>query len=187
MTDLDERRRAEFPQYERPAYFGAMRPWRVALLAEWMAPLAKARVKSYLDVGCGPAESLLIAEAFKIPIRRGCDVVESVCKHDVDLIPGVHDLSMYEDNQFDICSCHDVLEHILEEDVPSALRELDRVTKTCVLLGISRKPGPFHICIQTEEWWLTKISQNMRGKAQVIFADRIPKVKMPYVYVSVTC
>lgn len=189
MTTIEERRRAEFPQYERPAYYGIMRPWRVALFTEWLAPLAKRQdVHSYLDVGCGPAETLDIAKAMRLNTRRGCDVVQSVCnREDVDLIPGVHDLSIYQDDQFDVTSCNDVLEHVLEEDIPAALSELSRVTKHAVLLGICRKPGTFHICIQTEAWWMDKIHDNMEGDTVILYEDRIPEIKQPYLWVEIRC
>lgn len=181
---LATRRLAEFPQYERPRYFGIMREWRQVLVREWLERQFTA--VDYLDVGCGPAETRNMA--FELGMAwRGCDVVQSVCgSDDVELIPGAHDLSIYRDNQFQIATCNDVMEHILEEDVSSALREIGRVTERAVLLGISQKPGTFHCTIKPNEWWLGQICAAMPGaKATVIYAYRIKPIKKPYLWVSI--
>lgn len=181
MASLKERREALFPQYERPEYYGTMKSWRVVLVREWLQTHPGS---TYLDVGCGPAETLEMAKEMGL-LGRGCDVVKSVCdRADVDLIPGAHDLP-YREDQFDIATCNDVLEHILEADVSATLSELRRVTKGAILLGISRKPGPFHPTIKSTEWWMDKIDENMSGAASIIYAARTPKIKRPYLWVSI--
>jgi ubiquinone/menaquinone biosynthesis C-methylase UbiE len=185
MTDLAERRKAEFPQYERPAYFGIMRKWRRVLFKEWLVTLNLEGETHYIDVGCGLAESLEIANGLGFK-ARGCDVVQSACnRSDVDLIPGAHDLGIYKDNQFHVLTCNDVLEHVLEEDVPAALREMGRVTSRAILLGISSKPGKYHCTIKSDQWWMEQIGDNI-GISNRIYADRIPPIKQPYLFVEVT-
>lgn len=185
LTSQNARRLSQFPHYERPSYFGVMKPWRQDILKGWLAQFAAGR--TYLDVGCGPAESLEFAANIGIH-GHGCEVVQSVCnRDDVDLIPGAHDLSIYRDNQFDILTCNDVLEHILEEDVPSALREMSRVSSRAILLGICQEPGPWHPCIQSTEWWLERISENMTGAATLVYGDQIPEKKEPYIWVDIKC
>ena len=184
---LEERRRAEFPQYERPLYWGVMRKWRVALLQDWLDARRVDGCKTYLDVGCGPAESLHMGTHTGMDVR-GCDVVQSVCnRDDVDLIPGAHDLGIYADDSYDIVTCNDVLEHLLEEDIPAALSEMSRVAVHRILLGISRKPGTFHICIQSDAWWMNQIHENIRGVPTTVYADRIPPKKQPYLWVDIEC
>lgn len=181
---LKERREALFPHYERPAYYGVMKPWRVELIQEWLREREPEGHKTYLDVGCGPAETREMTGLW----WRGCDVVESVCGAlDVDLIPGAHDLGIYNDKEFHIATCNDVLEHMLEEDIPAALSELSRVTTHAILLGISQKPGTWHLCIQTTQWWVEAIAANIKGDATLIYEDRIPPVKQPYLWVDVKC
>ncbi len=185
--NLEAQRRAEVAKYEvahkHPKY--DMKPWRQSILADWLFAMSAEGYTSYLDVGCGKAETMLLAGGLNMN-ARGCDVVDYLCERDdVDLIEGAHNLPYYTE-KFDVTSCNDVMEHIPEHDVPLVLREIWRVTRHAVLLGISRKPGPLHITIRTEEWWLEKIRENTpSGTAAVVFADRIPKIKQPYMWVEV--
>lgn len=181
---IEERRQGEIDRYG-PVYWGVMRCWRQDLLRDWISVLAGVPdVTSYLDVGCGKAESLAIAASYKLD-ARGCEVAPHLCERsDVDPIPGAHDLSRYGAHSWDLVSCNDVLEHLLEEDIAATLQELDRVRSRAVLLGISQKPGPWHICIQSTEWWMERIAENMGGRASIVFADRIKPVKQPYIWVS---
>ena len=183
--DLSERRLIETAKYEEahrhPKY--DMKPWRQEIVREW---LSKAPGSNYLDVGCGKAETIDLAKGHGW-FARGCDVVSYLAdRDDVDLIEGAHDLP-YTDGQFAVSTCNDVLEHIIEEDVPQVLAEIRRVTRRAILLGISRKPGPLHITIKSEEWWLDQIRENMAGTATVVYADRIKPIKQPYLWVAIEC
>lgn len=186
---LQERRQAEIERYHRPEYYGLMRGWRQVLLREWLTTHISHRAVgekvNYLDVGCGMGESLDIAAELGLT-ARGCETLPEVCEREnVDMIPGAHELPYFAD-AFALTSCNDVMEHILEDDVPQVLKEISRVTSGAVLLGISRHPGRFHITIKDENWWLAMIQEYMTGTAEVVFADRIPKIKQPYVWVSIT-
>jgi len=186
MASVEERRKAEFPQYERPAYYGVMKPWRTAIICEWAGRQWKGKARSWLDVGCGPGETQHLARALWFDEWRGCEVVESVCGPDVDLIPGAHALP-YDTGSYDIVTANDVMEHILEEDVPAALYEMHRVARRGVLLGISQVPGPHHPTIKSTEWWIDRIIEAMPGRnARECFADRVPEIKRPYLWVEVT-
>lgn len=188
MTDdIETRRKAEIAKYHRPEYYGIMRPWRTGILAEWLAEWSAGTYGArYLDVGCGMSESLEIAKATGLR-PHGVEVVPEVCERDdVTLIDGAHDLSLFKDRHFELASANDVLEHIIEEDVPAVLSELWRVTDWAVLLGISQKPGPWHPTIKDTDWWMERIAENMpRGRATIRYADRIPDVKQPYVWIQV--
>ncbi len=183
---LDQQRLLEVAKYEEahrhPRY--DMKPWRQKIVADWLDTAKLQGHTNYLDVGCGKAETLQIARDIGMS-ARGCDVVGYLCESShIDLIAGAHDLP-YATDAFDVTSCNDVMEHIIEQDVPTVLVEIERVTRHAVLLGISRKPGPLHITIRSEEWWLGMIRCNMEGRASVVFADRIPEIKQPYLWVSV--
>jgi len=184
---LEDRRNAEIARYT-PEYWGVMRVWRQDIVRDWLKT-AKDMVPSrptYLDVGCGKWEAIALGESLKYH-ARGAEVQDWLCAHPaVDLIPGAHDLSRYVTDAFDVVTCNDCLEHVLEEDIPAALSEISRVAKTAILLGISQKPGPWHVCIQSTEWWLDAIGEHMAGRAVVVFDDRIPPVKRPYLWVSIT-
>ena len=184
---IEEQRLLETAKYEEahrhPKY--NMKDWRQAIVRNWLrAPWPSGL--TFLDVGCGKAETLDIAKGLAID-ARGCDIVSYLAERDdVDLIEGAHDLP-YMDEEFDLTSCNDVLEHIIEEDVPAVLREIRRVTRHGILLGISRKPGPLHITIKSEEWWMEKIWENMAGEASIVCAEEIPRVKQPYTWVEIQC
>jgi len=159
-----------------------MKEWRQGILRDWLRQFPSA---SYLDVGCGKAESLRIARGIGLK-SRGCDVVDYLCGEDnIDHIMGAHSLP-YAGRSFDLVTCNDVMEHILEDDVPGVLREIRRVAGLAILLGISRKPGPLHVTIKSEEWWLHQV-EDMDGFQSVRFRDRIPKVKQPYVWIEILC
>lgn len=186
MTSLDDRREAEIAKY-REAYTDQryrMKEWRQEILREWLA-VANRRCVSYLDVGCGRGESLTIARDIGMD-ARGCEVVESLCDgSDVDLIPGGHVLP-YRDDAFDAVSCCDVLEHVLEEDVPVMLRELSRVAGVALLLGISGKPGPLHITCHPPDWWEKQVLDVIPNRYCFrAFEKMIPPVKQPYVWLCI--
>lgn len=186
MNDtLALRRQAEIDRYG-PDYYGIMRLWRQDIVREWLEQHGK-RGMTYLDVGTGKGEAMSIAGSLNLTMR-GCEVVPHLCgRAEIDQIPGIHDLSIYEASAFDLLTCNDVLEHVLEEDIPAGLSEMSRVTKDRLLLGICRKSGPWHPTIRSEEWWLEMIPEWMSGSWKVVYADRVPKVKKPYLWVDVKC
>ena len=182
---LEQLRRTEIERYHRPAYFGIMREWRVSILRDWLTGIGASN-STYLDVGCGMGEAVDLASGLGMT-ARGCEVIPEICERDdVDLIPGAHALP-YADDEFAVTSCNDVLEHILEDDVPAVLAEMKRVTRGAVLLGICRKPGQWHPTIKSEDWWLEKITANMGETSSVLYADRIPRIKQPYLWVEILC
>lgn len=184
---LDARRRVEIARYdeayEDPRY--NMKRWRQELLREWLMTAKAVGHRTYLDVGCGRGESLQIACFLGFTVA-GCEVVESLCgSAAVEHIRGAHDLRTYSDDSVDVVSCLDVMEHILEDDVPGVLREIWRVANHAVLLGISCKAGPMHPTIFPPAWWVDQVEANMGGNVSVIFEDKIKPIKQPYVWISV--
>lgn len=178
-----EARQAEIAKYDEayrdPRY--NMKPWRQEILADW---LEKYPPSSYLDVGCGRGESLAIATALGY-VAVGAEVVEKLCDvHRVVHILGAHKLP-FQDLAFSSVSCLDVLEHVLEGDVPAVLSEISRVAVYGILLGISRKPGPLHITIKPEEWWMEQVRANMRGDVSMAYVEETPNFKQPYTWVEV--
>lgn len=80
---------------------------------------------SILDVGCGRGE-LLEAVFDQVPSMvkfRGREIVPDLtCPPGIELIESV--ASMRTDEQFDVVTCADVLEHIVPTDTEEALRRL---------------------------------------------------------------
>lgn len=178
---LIRRREAEIARYDTyEKYPGIMRLWRQDILRAWLEGRGRG---TYIDIGCGKGESLSIAHSLGHK-ARGCEVVEHLCaRSDVDLVPGAHDLSRYEPRQFDYVTCLDVLEHVLPDDTAAALIEIGRVARVGVLLGISMKPGQWHPNIRTEDEWQALVRSYI-GDCHVVYADMVPKVKQPYVWLE---
>jgi ubiquinone/menaquinone biosynthesis C-methylase UbiE len=71
----------------------------------------------------------------------------------------------YDNEEFDLVLCTDVLEHIPEWDIPNTLKELHRVCgdKLFVSVGMHQERSPFkgyiytHITLKPKDWWLGKI------------------------------
>ncbi len=112
----------------------------------------------------------------------GCEVVADLCRNDdfVELIKGAHALP-FSPMFFDLVTCTDVMEHILEDDVPAVLRELARVARGPVLLTICHRPdtpGKFgtdtlHITVHDRKWWEDKIRQHMSTTFKALYLDRV--------------
>ena len=96
------------------------------------------------------------------------DVVNSVSvdRDDISFDFGysAHELP-YSDNQFDLVTSFDVLEHIIEEDVSTVLGELIRVAKKRVIFSVCcrgsgwmrDKIGELHCSGKDKDWWTEKI------------------------------
>ncbi len=192
--DLQQRRQAEFEKYRKvyrdyPRYRN--RQLRIDLTREWMESHIQENERdpsdTLLDVGAGRGEVLEMA--FDCAVKpRGCDVVEDLCGWQSDgwfvddLRPAGICFLPYPTATFDLVTCTDVMEHILEEDVPAALSELARVARGPVLLTICHEPdrpgkyGPdtLHVTVKGRPWWEHQIRENMDPVAvRVLYADRV--------------
>ena len=78
------------------------------------------------------------------------------------------------DNSFDVLTCFDVLEHLIEEDVDSALNEFKRVSQRAILcsvsdrmargkwarkLGMAGKSNNLHATVKNISWWDEKFKE----------------------------
>lgn len=111
-----------------------------------MARLLKEEVLgSYLDVGCGRGEMLPIAHALGFLEVCGTDAAESVVYGDEN---DAHELKIccmaweqpFADEDFDVVSCVDVLEHLPEQFVRATVVECARVCHRRLLLTAASKP-----------------------------------------------
>lgn len=181
MLTLEQRRHAEVEKYRRvyrdyPNYTN--REVRIELTREWLKKWPQA--VTLLDVGCGLGEVLDMAREETIA-PRGCEVLGELChRGDVDWIPGAHDLP-YPDDDFDLVTCTDVMEHLLEDDVPDALREIARVARGPILLTICHRedtpgkygPDKLHITVHPREWWEEQIREHMGAEPMALYTDRV--------------
>jgi len=118
----------------------------------------------FLDVGCGRGELVQHVQdaghhAF------GCDIVPALCERDhIDLIDTAAKLP-YDDQQFDIVTCNDVLEHLRPEDTWPVCEELLRVTRRRLLIHV----------VWTESKWkmpdgkMIDLHTNKRDDWEIIF------------------
>lgn len=190
MSTLAERRQAETEKYRRvyrdyPNYTN--REARIALTREWiLSHLHDCREpdETFLDVGSGLGEVLEMAFDTALVVT-GCDVVmpDQIghwVQEQTDIIDGAHDLP-YKGASFDLVTCTDVMEHLLEEDVPAALSEIARVARGPVLLTICHmhdRPGkwgdqPLHITVHPRAWWEDKIREHMGAEPRALYTDRV--------------
>jgi len=117
-----------------------------------------------IDVGCGPG--LLIKNLLSLGFDcKGLEpsiinVLEASARFgSADIVEKIHEgciTSMpFRDDSFEIVVCLDVLEHLTVFDVPSALKELARVSSRFVLCSInSDNPYFYHPTILSRETWI---------------------------------
>lgn len=93
---------------------------------------------SLLDVSCGRGELMQAAADMGFSPVAGTEAVPELCSYCV-IQAQIHDLP-FDDKSFDVVTCIDVIEHILEPDIVPALRELERVARKFVLIAAADYP-----------------------------------------------
>ena len=116
---------------EKPTYeMGVVRTH-----AAMMVLKENSHFSSFLDVGCGRGEMLGVASDLGFTHVRGVEVVPALLS-DV-IVQGLAWDIPFEDNEFDVVTCNDVMEHIRNEDMLPTLNELKRVAKHTVTFSIA--------------------------------------------------
>ena len=139
--------------YQSPRY--RMKNERKADAAKAVRDLPTTR-GGFLDVGCGRGEMLVIADTIGFDRVAGVEIVP-------DLIGGrvvrgeVHALP-FDDDEFDVVTMFDVIEHLLRGDDEAACRELARVARSHVVLTANNHPSvhrgvDLHINIRSYDQW----------------------------------
>lgn len=121
--------------------------------ARYITPYINFPVNSLLDYGCG--RSNLADELAK---KLGC---ERIYRYDPS-IPNFS--SIPEPRKVDLVLCTEVLEHVLECDVPSVLRDIKSISEKCffgVSTRIAEKILPngtnAHVTVKPVNWWIIRI------------------------------
>lgn len=133
---------------------------------------------SLLDVGTGRGELMTIARAAGFNPVAGTEVVGELAGGEVTLAYA-HNLP-FDDGAFDAVTMFDVLEHLLPEDTESALDELDRVSRHCVIVSAADFPSThmgedLHINRHDYDEWDEIIRQHLKGDVQRInYPKRCP-------------
>ena len=123
------------------------------LIKEW-------NVKSLLDVGCGHNEFVNAVKKlniFSIGVDFACPSADIIA--DATNLP-------FEEKQFDVLTCFDMLEHLRSNDVDKVLTEFSRVSNRFIF-SICYRPSDtkwmghnLHPTVKDEEWWIDKILKN---------------------------
>lgn len=130
--------------------------------------------KNLLDVGCGTGVAVRYHREVGGIEAFGIDFAKSA-------IPTWHELGAekwcsvasaedipYKDNQFDMVTCTDMLEHVPEEHVPRVLREMYRVGRgdflfmICLVPALIKMPtdgSEPHVCLKSPEWWVDRMGE----------------------------
>jgi ubiquinone/menaquinone biosynthesis C-methylase UbiE len=158
-------REEEHEKY-KAAYQGSYGMGKARKMAAFDA-IASVEVRgSLLDVGCGRGEILDYAETEGFTRIRGVDVVPELFSERVSH-GEAHSLP-FVDDEFDVVTCFDVLEHLLPDDTDRALSELDRVSYQAVILSAANYPSRnngdnLHINIRAYKQWDKLIRKNIHG------------------------
>lgn len=135
-------RQAEIEKYTRayqdPHYRMGDQRHRDAVAALFDLPVRS----SLLDVGAGRGELIQSALALGFDQVQGTDVVPSLCRDNISYAE-VHAIP-FEDGEFDVVTCLDVLEHILPEDTDQAVSELARVTRSVAVISVANFSDVWH-------------------------------------------
>lgn len=135
---LDQKRQDEAAvyqiEYSNPEYrMGAQRLSDVERLLR-LVPRG-----SLLDVGTGRGETLEIAHSLEFYPSIGTETVPELLSKRV-FKAYAHDLP-YTRQSFDVVTCFDVLEHLIQEDLIPAVKEFARVAKSHIILSASETPS----------------------------------------------
>lgn len=144
--------------WQRPDRFGCASFVDPAAMARRVLKVAGAG--SVLDVGCGFG-ALVHALLREGVDARGVDIAPVAVDHANTIAPGRFQVGSilalpFADGSFDAVVCTDCLEHLAEEDVPVALRELARVARRAVYIVVSTVPDrdqQWHLTIRERDWW----------------------------------
>lgn len=164
----EENRRIYDDVYSQQPMYGTASAGRIEMIEQSCVPLIP-KGSRVLDVG-GGTDSFIkrLYNADHISGGIVIDIAEHAVDYQISIgVPAVHgvvnDLP-FEDNEFDIVTAFELIEHLEPEDIDQALNELCRVSGSLVMMTIC----PFrcdhlgydlHRTMHTHEWWVDKLSE----------------------------
>lgn len=136
-----------------------------------MTDILKRYQGSYLDVSTGRGELMRVAQTFGFRPVYGTEAVPALCNEHV--LNATIDSLPFPDKAFDVVSCIDVIEHILEPDIVLGLKELERVTKGTLLIAAADFPDfrngiNLHPSARPYKEWDALFREVLTGKVEVV-------------------
>jgi len=140
--------------------------------------------KSILDVGCGWGELVSYTSKSLNKIATGVDVsqtaVSKACSDGLNCHVGSVCKLPFSADVFDLATCFDVLEHLVKEDIPTALRELCQVSKKYIALQVATKGSRnhwamiaevrnLHLTVWTADTWKRTLLECLRETANIAY------------------
>lgn len=129
--------------------------------------------KTYLDYGCGKAESY---DKLKVKVKDGREIIglrNLWSGLDIRLYdPGYGPFQAFPDGMYDAVVSTDVLEHITKEDMPWVIDEILGFANKFVYLNIACYPAKkilpngenAHITQESPGWWVDLVHEIKRNK-----------------------
>jgi len=138
------------------------RLWSSRLAQESAAPI------SVLEIACGSANDYRFFDSFGLAQfldYRGVDLCEKNISNARSMFPGVafevgNVLALrFDDQEFEYCMVHDLLEHLSIPAMHQAIDEICRVTSRAVLVGFfSLHDIPDHVVVPVRPYYRNKLS-----------------------------
>ena len=122
-----------------------------------------------LDVGCGDGSFLRGLQTKGFKDLTGVDFTTidlEICSGDINYISSFADKMPFKDNEFDLLTSAEMLEHIHEDNIHDVLKEFQRVCNGTLLLtcshrysGESHDGKNLHFLVRDKNWWETTLSK----------------------------
>lgn len=103
---------------------------------QFMLAKINSQVKTIIDIGCGNGYWLSKIDGEKYSIT-GCDVNNRMVYSNTSFFEGRIENLPFEDNSFDLVTCHHTLEHI--SDIKLAINELKRIAKKQIMIVVPKQ------------------------------------------------
>lgn len=144
--------------------------FRISKFVDWACRTTDLENQTIVDLGCGRGE---LSKMLPFKHYTGVDlstyqINKNVEENDRDNVNFVHHSITslpFDDMQFDVAICMDVMEHVPLNKVDQVLGEMFRVAHSvmlvidCVPAKLTDKDGSnLHCTIQPPKWWLRKIT-----------------------------
>lgn len=179
VTDARLAEKAKYESAYTSAHYSMGRPRQLDAITDLTRAMPRGNRKSYLDVSTGRGEMLGHAKNLGYERVQGTEMVDELLGENV-VQAFVHDLP-FADNEFQVASLFDVIEHLLPGDDEAACKELARVASDVVILTANNKPSrnaqgdDLHINIRPyPEWdqcfraWFPGAEVNWVGKRNYV-------------------